>query len=424
MLRAYHILDLCLLFGIITTADGSNVKMRDHMKEIYLDNAATTFMPPEVIDIMERYSGTDYGNPSALYEKGRNSRKALDHVRGIIADTVNAREDEIIFTSGGTESDNWAVKCIPYLEALRKGMSSAHIITSSIEHHAVLNPLRQLEDIGYNVTYLPVDRYGRVSPKDFGKALRHDTVFATIMTANNEIGTVEPVNELAGIAKKAGIVFHTDAVQAYGHIPVDVKESGIGMMSVSAHKFHGPRGCGFMYISKELKSMWESEIELPLIAGGGQEYGLRSGTENLASIAAMGKAAVMSCREVEKDGDYVRTLREYCYDKLKKNIPEITMNGDPVNRLPGNLNISIKGIEARSLMLLAGEQGLYISTASACSQKDTHSSHVLKAIGLSSAQAGEAIRISVCRYNTREEIDDAVKILSGLVNKLRSYGGY
>lgn len=393
------------------------------MRYIYLDNAATTFMPPKVCDVMERYSGYDYGNPSALYEMGRNSKKALKHIRSIIADTINAKENEIFFTSGGSEADNWAVKCVPYLEACRKELSSAHIITSSIEHHAILNPLKQLEKMGYEVTYLPVDRYGKIDPKDFRKSIRPDTVFATVMTANNEIGTIEPVQELAEISMKAGIVFHTDAVQAYGHIPIDVEDNGIGLMSVSAHKFHGPRGCGFMYISDRVLKQWDRE-QFAFISGGGQENGLRSGTENLAGIAAMGKAASMACRNIVEDEEYVRDLRDYCHERLLISIPDISLNGDPNDRLPGNLNVSIKGIEAKSLMLMADEQGVCISTASACSQKETGISHVLESIGLNSERAGSTIRISICRYNTREEINEAADILAGLVKKLRSYGGY
>ena len=373
---------------------------------MYLDNAATTNMKQEVLDEMIPFFIDNYGNPSANYDLARVSKVAIEKAREQIADLINSKPDEIYFTSGGTESDNWAL-----LSATDKyGKKGKHIITTSIEHHAILHTTQFLEEKGYEVTYLKVDKNGIIDVEDLEKAIRPDTILISVMMANNEIGTIQPIKEIGTIARKNKVLFHTDAVQAIGHIPIDVSKMKIDLLSGSGHKFHGPKGIGFLYVKNGLPIA-------PFIHGGAQENGKRAGTSNVPGIVGMGKAAEMAKRDILNAE--TSKIRDYFIDRLIKEIPLCHMNGDINNRLPNNINIRIDYVDADSLLVLLNQKGLYASSGSACTTGQTNPSHVLKALGLSDKEAKSSIRLSISDDFTIEEADNAVEIITECVNRLR-----
>ena len=373
---------------------------------VYLDHAATTPVDEEVLEEMLPYFTQKYGNASSLHSFGREARDAIERSRERVAELIGAESEEIIFTAGGTESDNIAIKGIAFREG--KG----HIITSQIEHPAVMATCQHLEKKGFDVTYLPVDKYGMVSPEDVENAIRDDTILITIMHANNEIGTVEPIEEIAKIARENEIVFHTDAVQSVGKIPVNVKRIGMDMLSISAHKIYGPKGVGALYIKKGTK------IEA-IIHGGGHEKGLRPSTENVPGIVGLGKACELAEKRMEEDMKRMQRLR----DKLIKSVLEIEesyLNGHPEKRLPNNAHFRFAAVEGESLILSLDDKGIAGSTGSACSSKKLKPSHVLMAIGLNEVQAHGSLRLTLGRENTEEEIDYVIEVLPPILEKLRA----
>ena len=373
---------------------------------VYLDNAATTPVDEKVLEEMLPYFTKKYGNASSLHSFGREARDAIERSRERVAELIGAESEEIIFTAGGTESDNIAIKGIAFREG--KG----HIITSQIEHPAVMATCQHLEKKGFDVTYLPVDKYGMVSPEDVENAIRDDTILITIMHANNEIGTVEPIEEIAKIARENEIVFHTDAVQSVGKIPVNVKRIGMDMLSISAHKIYGPKGVGALYIKKGTK------IEA-IIHGGGHEKGLRPSTENVPGIVGLGKACELAEKRMEEDMKRMQRLR----DRLIKGVLEIEesyLNGHPEKRLPNNAHFRFAAVEGESLILSLDDKGIAGSTGSACSSKKLKPSHVLMAIGLNEVQAHGSLRLTLGRENTEEEIDYVIEVLPPILEKLRA----
>ena len=378
------------------------------MSIIYLDHAATTPVLPEVTEAMLPYYKERYGNPSGIYQFAQHRKKEIENVRKILAESINAAPHEIYYTSGGTEADNWALKCSYFMGSPGK----THMITTKIEHHAVLNTCKELENRGTKVTYLNVDENGRISLKELEKAIDSGTVLVSVMFANNEVGTIEPIKEAGYLCKKHGVLFHTDAVQAYGHIPIDVEKMNIDMLSVSAHKFNGPKGIGFLYIREG--------IALPsYIHGGGQESGKRAGTENVAGIIGMGKAAEISQKRMEEDNRKLLHLREHLIHRFLREIPYCRINGDRKNRLPGNCNVSFQFIDGGSLLILLDTAGICASAGSACSSGEGASSHVLSAMGIPEEIARGTIRFSIGAQNTLEEIDEAADYVRENVKKLR-----
>ena len=375
---------------------------------VYLDNAATTQPFPEVLDAMIPYYSRYYGNPSSGYELGEESKRAMALSRKCIADTLQVSPETIYFTSGGTESDNWALR----FAVGSSGKRPPHIVTTAIEHHAILNTCKNLEKSGVRVTYLPVNEEGLVSPEHVERAIRPDTVLISVMYANNEIGSIQPISKIAEIAHRRNVLFHTDAVQAYGQIPIHVKEEGIDLLSASGHKFNGPKGTGFLYARQELKLQ-------PMILGGGQERKMRSGTENVPGIVGIGRAAYCSAEILEKKMRYERKLQKYLIDRILNEIPESCLNGSRAKRLPNNINISIAGINGPAVVALLDLEGICGSSASACSAGMQKASHVQLAIGKSEQQAYEAIRFTLGVHNTREELDYTVDVLKQCVKKLR-----
>ena len=375
---------------------------------VYADNAATTKVSNEVINEMVKYLGEDYGNPSSLYSKGRSAKAALEAAREKIASLIGAQAKEIYFTSCGSEADNWAIKGI----AERNAAKGKHIITSAIEHHAVLHTLKALEKKGYEVTYLGVGTDGIVSVEEFRAAIRPDTILATVMYANNEIGTIQPIKELCEIAHEHKIPFFTDAVQAVGHVEIDVKELGVDMLSFSGHKFGAPKGIGALYIKS-------GTLLNNLIEGGGQEKRKRAGTEGVASIAAMAKALELALHNGRAKRAYIKSMRDKLIDGLLE-IPYTRLNGSRDNRLPGNVNVSIEFIEGESLILWLDIMGICVSTGSACSTASLDPSHVLLAIGLPHEVAHGSLRITINEENTPEECDYIIESVKNTVEKLRA----
>ncbi len=374
---------------------------------IYMDNAATTKPFKEVVDAMAPYYKEYFYNPSANYDKAYEINDVLQECRRTIADTIGCKPNEIYFTSGGSESDNWA---------LRYAKPGQHIITSKIEHHAILNTCKYLEAKGIEVTYIDVDEYGTVNLEDIEKSIRPNTSLISIMTANNEIGTIQPILDISRIASDNNIVFHTDAVQAYGHKDIDVNYLGIDMLSASAHKFNGPKGVGFLYVDDAINLK-------PFIFGGMQQNNMRAGTENVPGIVGMTKAAEVSC---DLDNIYynviISELRDYLQSKIMIEIPNIIINGDISNRLENNLNVSFIGVRGEQLLSQLAMNGIYASTGSACNAFSPDPSHVLKAIGLSDEDASSSVRFTLSKYNTKEEIDYVVDVLKRSVNDLRRIG--
>ena len=367
---------------------------------IYMDNAATTPVYPEVYEAMKPYFSEVYSNPSAVYTFAGKAGRAVDEARRIIASVINAKPEEVYFTAGGSESDNWAI--IGAAEGnCNKGK---HIITTRIEHHAVLNTCKYLEKHGFEVTYLDVDKYGRVSPEDVENAIRPDTILISVMTANNEIGSIQPIEEIGDIAGKHGVLFHTDAVQAMGHIKIDVEKMNIDMLSASAHKLNGPKGVGLMYIRKG--------IAIPsFIHGGAQERGRRAGTLNVPGIVGFATAARMAEESMTERNQYVTGLRDYFIDRVLGEIDGSRLNGDRINRLPNNVNLSFPGINGETLLIILDQNGICASSGSACSSGSLDPSHVLTAIGLSDQEAGSSLRFTLSEQNTRDDVDYTIDII-------------
>ncbi len=375
---------------------------------IYLDNAATTKTSQEVVDVMIPYFTENYGNASSIYEVGQRSREAITTAREEIAKVLGAKTEEIYFTAGGSEADNWALKAA--FEAYSK--KGNHIITTKIEHHAILHTCEYLEKKGAEITYLDVDENGLVNLDELQKAIRPETILISIMFANNEIGTIEPVKEIGMIAKEHGILFHTDAVQAFGQVPIDVDEMHIDMLSSSAHKINGPKGIGFLYIRKGVKIR-------SFVHGGAQERKRRAGTENVPGIVGYGVAAKRAAETMEVRTAKERELRDYFIDRVLKEIPYVKLNGDPIKRLPNNINLSFRFVEGESLLIMLDMKGIAASSGSACTSGSLDPSHVLLAIGLPHEIAHGSLRLTLGEDTTKEDLDYTLEQLKEIIGKLR-----
>ena len=378
---------------------------------IYADHAATTAVSDTALQAMLPHFTAAYGNPSSLYRFAQEGKTDLERARAEIAACLNARPEEIYFTSGGTEADNWALRGVAELMAL-KGRKGGHIITSAIEHHAVLHSLKRLEKQGFEVTLLPVGHTGTITAQQVKEAIRPDTCLVTVMYANNEIGSILPIEEIGAVCREAGVLFHTDAVQAVGHLPIDVKAQHIDMLSLSGHKFHGPKGVGALYVRQGVPIT-------SLIEGGAQERGKRAGTENVPGIAAMAAALEDACAHMEENRAKVTALRDKLIAGLSQ-IPHSALNGDPVNRLPGNVNFCFEGIEGESLLLLLDDAGICASSGSACTSGSLDPSHVLLAIGRPHEVAHGSLRLSLSEWNQPWEIDHILREVPRVVAYLRS----
>lgn len=376
--------------------------------KIYMDHAATTDMLPQVRKAMDPYLMDEYGNASTAYGMGQRAQKAMEDARKKIAYRLDAHPEEIFFTSGGSESDNWVIKNV----AGAKKEQGKHIITSQIEHHAILRSCEYLESLGYDVTYLPVDDYGVVDPKELKDAIKADTTLVSIMTGNNEIGTIEPITELGAIAKSKGVDFHTDAVQAVGQIPLSLAQLPVDYLSASAHKFHGPKGVGFLYVRKD--------ENLPsFIHGGSQERGKRAGTENVAGIVGMAEALDIAVQEMRYTRPRLIRLRNYFVERVLHEIADTRLNGHRYQRLPGNVNFSIRGVDATALLVLMEEEGICASAGSACNTGQTRISHVIEAIHVPEDYAAGSIRFTMGRASSRQEVDQTIEALKKCVEILR-----
>ncbi len=379
------------------------------MSRIYLDYAATTPVHPEVLKAMLPYFGDVFGNPSAIYSCGQEARGAVEEARGKVAGLIGARSEEIIFTSGGTEADNLALTGIAYANEAKGN----HIITAVVEHHAILETCRFLEKRGFKVSYLPVDEQGLVSPDELKRAITPKTVLISVALANNEIGTIQPLAELAAIAREAGVYLHTDAVQAVGRIPVDVSKLKVDLMSMSAHKLYGPKGVGALYIRKGTKIA-------PIMHGGGQERGRRSGTENTTAIIGFGRAAEIAGRDMAAEARRLKQLRDRLIKGILEGIDSSRLNGHPQKRLPNNVNISFDFVEGESIVLNLDLKGICASTGSACSSSSLEPSHVLLALGIPPQQAHGSLRLTLGRWTTDEEVDCVLSVLPPIIGKLRA----
>lgn len=380
------------------------------MQKVYLDNAATTKVRDEVVEAMLPYFTEYFGNPSSLHLFAREAGKGLGTARAQVAKALNAKPEEIIFTGGGSESDNMVLRGIP--EAYKK--KGKHVITSAVEHHAVLHTLEAMEKEGrVEVTYLPVDEYGMVTAEQVEKAIRPDTVLVSIMFANNEVGTIMPIEQIGETCKKYGVLFHTDAVQAVGHVPVDVEKMHIDLLSLSGHKFHGPKGVGALYVRKG--------VRIPaLILGGAQERRKRAGTENVPGIVGMGKAIELATAELEDNAAKMKVLRDRLIFGIPARIPDVKLNGHPTERLPNNVNFSIRFIEGESILLMLDLNGIAASSGSACTSGSLDPSHVLLAMGLPHEVAHGSLRLTLSEFTTPEEIDYVLDTLPPIVEKLRA----
>lgn len=378
------------------------------MNRIYLDNAATTAVSQPVLDKMLPYFTDVYGNASSIYETGREARKALEEARRTVAQAINCRPNEVYFTAGGSESDNWAIKGTAFANRAKGN----HIITSAIEHHAVLHTCAFLEKAGFEVTYLPVDEYGRVSPADVEKAIRPGTILISIMAANNEIGTLEPIGEIGRIARAHKVLFHTDAVQAIGAVEVDVEKWQVDMLSMSGHKFHGPKGVGVLYLRNGVR------VE-SFVHGGAQERGRRAGTENLPGIVGLAEAIRLATNDIPSKAQKISALRDRLIEGILSTIPDARLNGHPTERLPGNVNVSIRYIEGEAMLLRLDLNGIAASSGSACTSGSLDPSHVLLAIGLPHEIAHGSLRLSLSEQTTQEEIDEVLRVLPEVVQVLR-----
>jgi len=375
---------------------------------VYMDHSATTYTKREVLEAMIPYYSEHFGNPSSIYSIAGDSKKAIDAARLQVAKALGADTDEIYFTSGGSESDNWAIKGVAFANR-KKGN---HIITSAIEHHAVLHTCKYLEKEGFTVTYLPVDRYGMIDPADLEKAITEKTILVSVMFANNEIGTIEPIAELGAVAHNHKVYFHTDAVQVIGNVPVDVKAQNIDMLSLSAHKFYGPKGIGALYIKKGVK------ID-NLIHGGGQERKRRAGTENIAGIVGIGKAIELATADIDGHNRRIQGMRDRLLQGILAKIPGVYLNGHKEKRLPGNINVSFEFIEGESMLLWLDDEGICASTGSACTSGSLEPSHVLLATGLPVEISHGSLRLTLGDINTEQDVDFVLEVLPKVVSRLR-----
>lgn len=376
--------------------------------KVYMDNAATTKLSPDVLNAMMPYLTDIYGNASSVHAFGREAREGVEHARNQVAAAINASPDEIFFTAGGTESDNMAIKGVAHKYA-KKGK---HIITTAIEHHAVLHTCEALEKEGYEVTYLPVDEDGLISVEQVRAAMRDDTLLVTVMFANNEVGTIEPIAEIGALCRERNVLFHTDAVQAVCHIPIDVRAMNIDLMSISAHKFHGPKGIGALYCRKGI-------VLEPVIVGGAQERKRRAGTENVAGIVGLGAAIECAHKNMSADMARVSALRDKLISGILKNIPHVKLNGHPTQRLPQNVNFSIRYIEGESILLMLDINGIAASSGSACTSGSLDPSHVLLAMGIPHEIAHGSLRLTLSDMTTDEEVDYVLETLTKIVKRLR-----
>ena len=375
---------------------------------VYLDNAATTEVYPEVVDAMLPFFTEHYGNPSAIYGFANEAEKAVDNARGKVAELIGAKKEEIYFTGGGSESDNWALKAT----AEAYSAKGKHIITSKIEHHAILHTAKWLEQQGYEVTYIDVDENGIVKLDELEAAIRPDTILISVMAANNEIGTIEPLKEIGAIARKHGVLFHTDAVQAFAHVKIDVDEMNIDMLSASGHKIHGPKGIGVMYIRKGVKIR-------SFIHGGAQERQRRAGTHNVPGIVGLGKAVEIAMAKMDEVSEYETRLRNHLIDRVLTEIPYTRLNGDRTNRLPNNANFCFRFIEGESLLILLDQNGICGSSGSACTSGSLDPSHVLLAIGLPHEIAHGSLRLTLSEKTTLEDVDYTVDKIKEIIDRLR-----
>lgn len=375
---------------------------------MYMDHAATTYAAPEVVEAMLPYFSEKFGNPSSVYGIGQENKAAVEEARAKVAAAINAEPNEIYFTAGGTESDNWVLKGVAFAN-IRKGK---HIITTAVEHHAILHAAEWLQSQGFEVTYLPVDQYGMVSPADVEKAIRPDTILISVMYANNEVGTIQPIAEIGAIARAHGIYFHTDAVQAVGHIPIDVKAEHIDMLSLSGHKFYGPKGIGVLYIRRGVRIQ-------NLLHGGAQESRHRAGTENVAGIVGLGAAIERAVAAMPEESARLTAMRDHMIRELLK-IPASHLNGHPTQRLPNNVNITFEYIEGEGILLLLNMFGICASTGSACNSASLEPSHVLTAMGVPHEIAHGSVRLTLGERNTEEDVSYVLEKLPEVVGKLRS----
>lgn len=376
---------------------------------IYLDNAATTAVKPEVLEAMMPYFMENYSNPNSVYSFAQESHKVVDDARDTIAELLHAKGNEIYFTGGGSESDNWALKAV----ADAFSSKGKHIITSKIEHHAILHTCEFLEKHGFEVTYLDVDVNGLVSPESLKAAIRPDTILVSIMFANNEIGTIEPIKELGAIAHEAGALLHTDAVQAFAHVPIDVQDMNIDMLSASGHKFHGPKGVGFLYLSNKVKIG-------SFVHGGAQERGRRAGTTNVPGVVGMAKAAKLAHENMEENIKKQIAVRNHLMDRISQEIPYAKLNGDPEKRLPNNVNFCFRFVEGESVLIMLDQKGICASSGSACTSGSLDPSHVLLAIGLPHEIAHGSIRMTISEETTMEDADYTVDSMKAIIDRLRS----
>jgi cysteine desulfurase len=379
------------------------------MRRIYLDHAATTPTHPEVVKAMLPYFTDTFGNPSSVYSCGQEAKAAVEEARIKTAELIGARSEEIVFTSGGTEADNFALKGVAYAN----GHKGNHIITTSVEHHAVMEVCKFLGRRGFTITYLPVDKYGLVDPQDVKKVITDKTILISIIHANNEVGTIEPISEIGEIAKEAGVYFHTDAVQAVGHIPVNVDKLKVDLLSISAHKLYGPKGVGALYIRKGTKLV-------SLMQGGGQEKMRRAGTENVPAIVGLGKAVELAGQEMDKEAERLAGLRDKLIKGLMEKIDHVQLNGHPTRRLPNNVHVSVDFVEGESMLLNLDLEGICASTGSACSSASLEPSHVLLALGISPDQTHGSLRFTLGRENSEEDIERVLDVLPGIIAKLRA----
>jgi len=384
-------------------------------KYVYLDNAATTPMDPRVIVEINKHFNKTFGNASSLHSLGNQASQLLEKSREIVSTLINAEKDDIFFTSSGTESDNIAIKGVAFKNKERGN----HIITSVIEHPAVENPCKELEKKGFDVTYLPVDYYGLINLDDLKKAITDKTILISIMFANNEIGTIEPIKEIGAIAKKSDIIFHTDAVQAFGKVPIDVKEMNIDLLSASSHKIYGPKGVGMLYLRNQGKRKGWGEYIEPIMHGGGHEKKIRPSTENVPGIAGFAKSVEIAREEMADEIERQRKLRDKIIKTIIGNIEETYLYGHPTIRLPNNINIGFKYIEGESILLSLDMEGIAVSTGSACSSKSLEPSHVLRAIGIKTEDAHGSLRITIGRFTTDEEVDYFLEKLFPIIERLR-----
>ena len=379
------------------------------MKQIYLDYAATTPTHPAVVQVMLPFLNQAFGNPSAIYSYGQEAKNFIELARSKVAGLIGARDQEIVFTSGGTEADNFALKGVAFTNQ-KKGN---HIITTAIEHHAVLESCKFLEKMGCSVTYIPVDKYGLVDPDNVKGAITDKTILISVMHANNEVGTIQPIAEISKIAREAGVYLHTDAVQSAGHIPADVNLLGVDLLSMSAHKLYGLKGVGALYVRTGTKLV-------SFMHGGGQENGRRAGTENVPGIVGFGKAAELAGQEINEETVRLTNLRDKLISGIRTNINHTHLNGHPVNRLPNNVNISVEFVEGESMCLNLDATGICASTGSACSSERLEPSHVLLAMGVDPVKAHGSLRFTLGKWTTDEEIDKVLEVLPRIISKLRA----